>query len=182
MQVNREIDQRLIDRGTKFIDASVAPGATVWKLVKAQFFPAGTGVGESGGRHHVYVEAIDEHAVPTAGIVFNYSWPGKTVPIVTNGKTGFDAANQPFSEGRNAFTISGPSADTVQGIGMGQDIPGGWNAGMHTSTLLRYQRMIESSLGTGIGPTPPTPPTHPAKTVVETLILYSDNTYEKANG
>lgn len=181
MIVNKDIDQRLIDRGTKFIDASVAPGATVWKIVKAQFFPVGTGVGESGGRHHVYVEAIDEHGIPTAGIVFNYSWPGKTVPIVTNGKTGFDAANQPFSEGKNAFTVSGPNADTVQGIGMGQDMPGGWNAGIHTSTLLRYQRMIEEGSSTGETPVDP-PPTNPVKTVVETLVLYSDMTYERANG
>lgn len=180
MQVNRDIDRRLLDRGTKFIDAIVAPGSTVWKLIKAQFFPVGTGIGESGGRHHVYVEAIDEKGLPTAGIVFNYLWPGKVVPLITNGKTGFDAGNQPFSEGRNAFTVSKDDGDTVQGIGMGQDMPGGWNSGIHTSTLLRYQRMVEKDSG---NVTPPViPPTQPGKTIIEVITLYSDNTYERSNG
>lgn len=181
MQVNKDIDQRLIDRGTKFIDASVAPGVTVWKVVKAQFFPVGDGPGKAGGRTNAFVEAVDENGNQLKGIEFKFSWPTGSAPIVTNGRTGFDAANQPFSKGRNAFTISKEDGDTVQGIGMGQDDPGGWNAGEHTSTLLRYQRMIEEGSSTGETPVDP-PPTNPAKTVVETLVLYSDMTYERANG
>lgn len=180
MKINREIDQRLIDRGTKIIEANVSPGNTAWKLVEAKFFPAGNGKGFSGGRHHVYVEAVDENGNSVSGVEFKYSWPVFTIPIVTNGKTGFDAANQPFSPGKNAFTISKDNGDTVVGIGMGQDDPDGWNAGQHTSTLLRYQRMIEKpEEDDGIGDPPEIPPDE--RNLLATIYLYDDGSYELKN-
>jgi hypothetical protein len=130
----RKIDPRLTQRGTTIQEASVSPGTSYFRLNEAQFFDHT----QAGGRHHVYVEAVDERGAPLANIPFTFSWPSGKAQIVTNGKSGFDAANQPFSEGRNAFNVAPADApgDAVKGIGMGEDDPGGWNAGEHTATLL----------------------------------------------
>jgi uncharacterized protein YgiM (DUF1202 family) len=137
----RQIDPRLTQRGTTIEEASVSPGTSYFRLNEAQFFDHT----QAGGRHHVYVEAVDERGAPLANIPFTFSWPSGKAQIVTNGKSGFDAANQPFSEGRNAFNVAPADApgDAVKGIGMGEDDPGGWNAGEHTATLLRFQRVSE---------------------------------------
>jgi uncharacterized protein YgiM (DUF1202 family) len=137
----RKIDPRLTQRGTTIQEASVSPGTSYFRLNEAQFFDHT----QAGGRHHVYVEAVDERGAPLANIPFTFSWPSGKAQIVTNGKSGFDAANQPFSEGRNAFNVAPADSlgDVVKGIGMGEDDPGGWNAGEHTSTLLRFQRVSE---------------------------------------
>jgi uncharacterized protein YgiM (DUF1202 family) len=137
----RKIDPRLTQRGTTIEEASVSPGTSYFRLNEAQFFDHT----QAGGRHHVYVEAVDERGASLANIPFTFSWSDGKAQIVTNGKSGFDAANQPFSKGRNAFSVAPADSpgDAVKGIGMGEDDPGGWNAGEHTSTLLRFQRVAE---------------------------------------
>jgi hypothetical protein len=158
----RQIDQRLVQRGTTIIEASVSPGATYFRLVKAQFFDHN----EAGGRHHVYVEAFDERGAPLANVRFVYAWSSGKAEIVTNGKSGFDAANQPFSEGRNAFSVfpADGLGDKVEGIGMGQDDLGGWNAGEHTATLLRFQRVVAGA-PVPVQPPAPTGPQPPLTTL-----------------
>lgn len=189
MKVNRDVDPALIQRGTQIFDVIAAPGTKVWKLVYAKFFPKGQGAGQAGGRINCFVEAIDENGVQIPNIIFIMSWSTGKSEIITNGRTGFDAGNQPFSPGENAFTVSRENGDTVHGVGMGEDTPQGFNPGAHTCTLLRFQRLSETGV---ITPEPPIPPIQPPSSkfvtmisstfdadehLVKTLTFYSDGSY-----
>lgn len=155
-----DIDPRLKNRGVVVTEIpSTDPDEFLWKLVSARYFNEA----ESQGRHHVYVERIDENGRPLPGMAFTLKGQGSTTPGVTNDRRGFDAANVPMwaSEGKNGYTLLVNSGDSVSGIGMGEDTPNGFNAGAHTSQLYTYQRKRS-----GAAPTPvPVPPSQQPSSV-----------------
>lgn len=136
MPVIRDIDPRLLERGMQVIDAErVSHNGQVWRLIKARWFDKD----EAGGRHHIYVEAIDEDGMVTGGIPFEVIWPTGSKAYSTNERRGFDAANHPMSPSRNEFTVMMKDGDAVRGLGMGAMTQDGFNPGIHTATLLTFQ-------------------------------------------
>jgi murein DD-endopeptidase MepM/ murein hydrolase activator NlpD len=158
----RTIDPRLTARGTRIEDGMPDPILGIWRLIGAKFFDHN----EAGGRHHVYVETLGSDGQPVSNVPFTVHYSTGNGKGITNGKLGFDAGNVPFSEGRNAFDVflgtpeSPLPSDKVLGIGMGEDDPGGWNAGEHTATLLTYQR---------VPPAKATPPSSPPPVTATTV-------------
>lgn len=153
--VPRKVDQRLInDMGIKLVDVQPTdPNADVWRLIEARWFNKQ----EAGGRHHIYVEAVDENGNPVADVPFEVHYPGKVVPRKTNGRRGFDAANFDMYPARNGYDLHFPGGDSVLGAGMGAPTPdGGFNAGEHTAMLFRYQRQ---KAGGSVQPQPQPPVT-----------------------
>lgn len=152
---SRDIDPRLFDRGMKIDEGS---GDKVWRLKEAKWFPSS----ESGGRHHIYVEAYDEAGNPV-DVPFAVWYPGAPQPVqkFTNGKKGFDAGNFNMTPGEfNVWINDGEhDSDAVTGIKMGEDTPSGWNAGHHTSTGLVFRL---EDVPAEQPPAPPAQPTQPA--------------------
>lgn len=133
---SRDFDPRLTQRGVSVTDAREEPGKTIWRLVKARWFSEQ----EAGGRHHIYVEALDEQGQPVPNVPFDVRWPNNGTTAYTNGRSGFDAGNFPMSKSLNEFAVAiggGLPSDHVFGIGMGAD----GNSGIHTSTGLTFQRV-----------------------------------------
>lgn len=147
----REIDPRLVERGVTIDEESAAPGMSYWRLVRARWWDES----EAGGRHHIYVEALDENGQPIAGVPFRVMWPGDSVDIKTNGRSGFDAANFPMSPSLKEFGVQMMPllSDRVDGIGMGAN----GNPGIHTSTGLTFQRVTVPQAQPAPQPTPPAP-------------------------
>lgn len=130
-----DIDKRFLDRGSKLHPGS---GDKVWRLRKATKVPSS----ESGGRRNIYVEAYDEAGNPVSDVPFQVKWSGGPDNIIykTNGKKGFDAGNFPMTPGAFDVWIKDGlhDSDAISGIEMGEETPGGWNAGHHTAAILEF--------------------------------------------
>lgn len=155
----RQIDPRLTQRGVTIETPALAPGQQFWRIVKAQWWNEQ----ESQGRHHIYVEA-------SANTPFWALGEGSETKGVTNGKTGFDAANAPMwaSEGKNGYSVwinDGKPSESLEGVGMGADTPEGFNAGVHTSTGATFQLVTMPAATTPTQPTP-VPVTGPTATPI----------------
>lgn len=147
-----EIDQRYLDRGAKLHPGS---GDKVWRLKRAEK----VGSAQSGGRHHIYVEAYDEAGNPVS-VPFSVAWPGTILnDRATNGKKGFDAGNFNMSPGAFDVWINDGQhdSDVITGIEMGEMTSGGWNAGHHTSAILEF-RLEETIAEPETTPGTPTQP------------------------
>ena len=153
----RQWDERLTQRGVTIETPTVAPGQQFWRIVKAQWWNEQ----ESQGRHHIYVEA-------PANTPFWALGEGSETKGDTNGKTGFDAANAPMwaSEGKNGYDVwinDGKPSESLEGVGMGADTPGGFNAGVHTSTGVTFELATMPATTTPTQPTPEPKPQPPDK-------------------
>lgn len=142
-------DERLTQRGVTIETPTVAPGQQFWRIVKAQWWNEQ----ESQGRHHIYVEALDESGEPLSGIPARVDWPNGLTGVHTNGRSGFDAGNFPMSKSLNEFSIDigdGVPSEVLTGIGMGAD----GNSGVHTSTGVVFQLTTMPAATTPPQPTP----------------------------
>ena len=131
------IDEELKERGVK-VNPTNATG-DVWKLVDAKWLDEN----ESQGKHHIYVELLDENGQRVTGQKLKVRWPTGESTITSEAKPGEPfAANFPLSPSRNEFSIKidGANSDEVTGIGMGANTPSGFNPGIHTSTALTFQK------------------------------------------
>lgn len=163
---DRDIDPRLTDRGVAIQAVDVRPGQTYWRVVRGEWLDES----QAGGRHHIYIDALDEQGQRVPGAEFVINWPNGSAIIRTEAKPGEPwAANYPMSPSRNEFSVlpGGELGDMVSGIGMGADTPGGFNAGIHTSTGLVFQRVRAPQVAQA--PSDPPKPA-PVAPVVPTLV------------
>lgn len=128
-------DPRLTARGVKVVASSIDPGEKYWRVVRARWYNEQ----ESQGRHHIYVEALDESGEPLADVPFKVAWPSGVASGQTNGRSGFDAGNFPMSKSLNEFSVAVGGGEypfeILTGIGMGAN----GNSGIHTSTGVTFQ-------------------------------------------
>lgn len=152
-------DARLILRGTRLVEAQADPGQSVWRVIRGEFWDGN----KAPGKHHVYVDTINERGQRLPGVWLLVRWSTGSHRIMSELKAGEPAAaNFPMTPGRNAFSIrvdDGVLSDEVTGIGMGDDTPGGFNAGEHTSTFLIFQRTRAGETAPPPLPPAPQPPT-----------------------
>lgn len=137
-QPARDLDPRLVQRGVTIETPALSPGDSYWRVKSARWYDEQ----RSQGRHHIYVEALTEDGRVVAGAPFEVTWPGKHKTERTKAGRGFEAGNYPMSPSRNEFSVRMAGevpSETVRGIGMGADTPGGYNAGAHTSTLVTFE-------------------------------------------
>lgn len=137
----RDIDPRAIQRGVSLVEVAPKPGQIVWRVKSIRWLNEQ----ESQGRHHIYVDTLDEQGRRMAGVPLRVMWPTGNTNIVSEAKPGEPySANYPMSPSRNEFSLTiadGTPAEMVRGIGMGMDTPSGFNAGIHTSTAVVFQRV-----------------------------------------
>nr|HRJ43465.1 cyclic nucleotide-binding domain-containing protein [Caldilineaceae bacterium] len=135
----RAWDGRLSQLGMNVADASVAPGQPFWRLIEAKW----ENEQEGGGKHHIYVEAVDEGGNRIVGAPVTILWEGGSASGVTEDKTPPDYAyNYPMYMAGNAYNakIEGLPSDIMQGMGLGT--PDQPFHTIHTNVKLIFQRTV----------------------------------------
>lgn len=133
----RAWDGRLTQLGVVVEEASVQPGQQYWKLIEARWADEQ----ESGGKHHIYVEVLDENGTRLVGQTVTVFWGdgSYTAGIEDKAPPDYGYNYQMYAAG-NAYNVKveGLPSDILRGAGMGDvDRP---RYGIHTSFYLVYQK------------------------------------------
>ncbi len=156
----RDIDPRATRRGVNVITPRGIP--LTWRVKSVQWYNEQE-ADRLGPDHHIMVDVLDEQGKRLVGVPLLVGWPSDEARILTEAKPGEPySANYPMSPSRNDFSIIVDGlalSEVVSGIGMGMDTPSGFNAGMHTSTGVVFQRVGVTQAPTIVssGPQPVTP-------------------------
>jgi hypothetical protein len=131
-------DSRLDQLGVTLEEAPVSPGQQYWRLIEAHFADEA----ESAGKHHIYVEVLDENGNRIVGQPVTVWWGDGNVTSATENKTPPDFAwnFQMYASGYayNTKVEGGMPSDVVKGAGMGS-IEARFT-GVHTSYYFTFQR------------------------------------------
>jgi hypothetical protein len=145
MTLPLEWDARLDALGVKLVRAQPPAGETCYRLVKAKWFNEA----ESQGRHHIYMDVLDEEGKRIIGQRVIVSNGGQTILVTEDKPPPELSCNMPMFAvlGSYRCQVDGVS-DFVTGLGMGSaEAP---TFALHTTFELTFQR--EKA-----GPPPPPP-------------------------
>lgn len=128
-------DERLDDLGIEIIPARVQPGQAYWRVIEAEFQTPR----EGGGRHHIFLEVLDESGERILGKEVEVLWQDGSARVTTEDKPAPEyAANFPMYGNLGGYRVripDGPS-DVVTGMGL----PYGRT---HVVYNITYQRTIK---------------------------------------
>lgn len=130
-------DQRLSQLGVRVEEALVASGQQYWRLIEANWWDEK----EAAGKHHIYVEVLNENGSRIVGHPVKVSWrDGEHIGNTQDKPFPEYAFNYQMYAAGNAYNIEIPGlpSDRLIGAGMGDLERRAW--GIHTSTLLTFQK------------------------------------------
>jgi len=133
----RNLDSRLPALGVTIADASVGSGEQYWRLVEVRFADEQ----ESGGKHHIYVDVIDENGVRLVGQPVTVMWGdgSDTQGLEDKPAPDYGYNYQMYAAGyAYNVKVEGLPSDELHGAGMG-DVNDRFK-GIHTSYYLIFQR------------------------------------------
>ncbi len=131
-------DGRLDQLGVVLRPASVAPGQTYWRLIEARW----ANEEEAGGRHHIYVNVLDEAGNQLVGVPIKVLWRDGAITGVTENKAPGDYSYnfQMYAPG-NSYDLAiddGTPSDYIAGMGLGDIERRAWK--IHVAYYLTFQR------------------------------------------
>jgi hypothetical protein len=133
----RAWDPRLDRLGVRVEDAPAAPGQQYWRLIEARWADEQ----QSGGKHHIYVEVLDESGNRIVGQPVTVFWGDGSYTGGIEDKAAPDFGyNYMMYAAGNAYNVKveGLPSEILRGAGMGSiEQP---KYGIHTSFYLVYQR------------------------------------------
>ncbi len=135
----RVLDARLGALGVQIEDAQVAPGEPYWRLIEVRFADEQ----ESAGKHHIYVDVIDENGARVVGQPVTVYWGDgyHSAGIEDKPAPDFGFNYQMYASGfAYNVKVEGLPSDLLKGAGMG-DVEQRF-MGIHTSYYLLFQRAI----------------------------------------
>ncbi|MBX2998429.1 MAG: cyclic nucleotide-binding domain-containing protein [Caldilineaceae bacterium] len=139
-QPSRAWDGRLSQLGVNVADASVGSGQPYWQLVEARW----ENEAEAGGKHHIYVEVLDENGQRIVGQPVSIFWSDGGDMILTEDKPAPEyASNYPMYKAGNSYNIKveGLPSDVLQGAGLGTpDLP---FHTIHTNVLVTFRKAVK---------------------------------------
>jgi hypothetical protein len=111
-----EWDERLDELNVAVNRADVRPGQSYWKVVKAEFQDPD----EGGGRHHIFIEVLDERGNRLVGETVEILWDSGMATVVTEDKPEPEyAANFPMYNNLGGYRAKMPGlSDEVTGMGL----------------------------------------------------------------
>ena len=133
----RNLDGRLGALGVSIEDAPVEPGQPYWRLVEVRWEDEI----QSGGKHHIYVDVMDENGNRVVGQPVTVFWGDGSYTAALEDKPAPDLGfNYQMYASGYAYNVKveGLPSDVLRGAGMG-DIENRFR-GIHTSYYLIYQR------------------------------------------
>ncbi len=132
-------DSRLDRLGVAVEEAAAGPGQPYFKLIEARWADEV----ESGGKHHIYVEVLDENGSRIVGQPVTVTWAEGTTtgPVEDKAPPDFGFNFQMYAAGY-AYTakVEGLPSDMIKGAGMGSIEQRMY--GIHTSFYLIFQRTV----------------------------------------
>jgi CRP-like cAMP-binding protein len=134
---SRNIDPRIPQLGLTIEDAQVATGQQYWRLIEARWEDEV----EAGGKHHIYVDALDESGNRIVGQPVTVWWGdgNYTAPIEDKPAPDLGYNYQMYASGyAYNVKIEGLPSDIVRGAGMG-DLRDRFK-GIHTAYYFVFQR------------------------------------------
>jgi hypothetical protein len=137
-QPDRDLDPRLPSLNVAIQPASVQPGQSYWRLVKAYW----QNKEQSGNDHTIYVEVLDENGSRIVGQPVEIRWQDGSLTVTTENKAQYDwPANFPMygTLGSYAVSVGGLPSDTIVGLGMGTPEQPAFT--IHTNFILTFQRV-----------------------------------------
>jgi hypothetical protein len=136
----RAWDGRLDQLGVNVEPANVQPGQQYWRLVEARWLDEK----ESGGKHHIYVEALDENGGRIVGQPVTVFWGDGSHTGRVEDKAAPDLGFnfQMYASGyAYSVKVEGLPSEVVRGAGMGS-IEDRFR-GIHTSFELVFQKTTQ---------------------------------------
>jgi CRP-like cAMP-binding protein len=133
----RAWDGRLDQLGVTIEEAQVSPGQQYWRLIEGRWADEA----ESAGKHHIYVEVLDENGNRVVGQPVTVWWGDgfNSGPIEDKTPPDFGYNFQMYASGFAYNTkVEGMPSDTVKGAGMGSIDQRFY--GIHTSFYFVFQR------------------------------------------
>jgi CRP-like cAMP-binding protein len=133
----RAWDGRLDQLGVVVEEAPVAPGQQYWRLIEARWADEQ----QSGGKHHIYVEVLDENGNRIVGQPVTVFWSDGSYTAGIEDKAPPDYGyNYMMYAAGNAYhvKVEGLPSDILRGAGMGDVERPKW--GIHTSFYIVYKR------------------------------------------
>ncbi len=150
--------------GVLVVPADVPAGATYWRAVRVHhLLPA-----ENQGRHHLFLDALDEAGNRSFGAQARVTWPDGEQTITVDKPLGEPGANFPMWKWQIcAVEMLGLPSDRVENLHTGHpdEPPGLGNTLFHHSFEVVYQRAVS-------GAVPPPPPPPPDGKLMERTILF----------
>ncbi|MEZ4863178.1 MAG: cyclic nucleotide-binding domain-containing protein [Caldilineaceae bacterium] len=137
VQAARAWDPRLDQLGVTLQEANVPPGQQYWRLVDAHWADEG----ESAGKHHIYVEVLDENGSRIVGQPVSVTWGEGNETGTTENKNPPDYAfNFQMYAAGYAYNVKvdGLPSDQLSGAGLGSIQQRTY--GIHTSYYLTFQK------------------------------------------
>ena len=134
---SRAWDPRLDRLGVRVDEAPVGPGQQYWRLIDARW----TNEQESGGKHHIYVEVLDENGNRIVGHPVTVWWGdgNYTGGVEDKAPPDYGFNYQMYAAGyAYSVKVEGLPSDVLVGAGMGDLERRDW--GIHTSYYLVYQK------------------------------------------
>ncbi len=134
---SRAWDPRLDRLNVRVEDAAAGPGQPYWRLIEGRWADEK----ESGGRHHIFVDVLDENGNRLVGNPVTVWWGDGSYTGGVEDKVAPDFGfNYMMYAAGNAYNIKveGLPSDTVYGAGMGDLDRPDW--GIHTSIYLTFKK------------------------------------------
>ena len=112
-------DSRLDELNIDITPAPAKPGQSYWKVMRAEF----QNDQEGGGRHHIFIEVLDEAGKRIVGQPVEVLWSNGSAEVITEDKPAPEyAANFPMYGNLGGYSLRLPGlSETVTGMGL----PGG---------------------------------------------------------
>jgi hypothetical protein len=130
-------DGRLDQLGVNVAPAQVEPGQPYWRLIEARWADEQ----QSGGKHHIYVEVLDENGARIVGHPVTVWWGdgSYTSGVEDKAPPDYGFNYQMYAAGyAYSVKVEGLPSEILQGAGMGDIERREW--GIHTSFYLIYQK------------------------------------------
>jgi hypothetical protein len=142
-------EQRLTQRGVRLEEFAAQAGQVIWRLAKGEYLDEQ----QSQGRHHVFVDTLNEQGQRMTGIPVEFSWAGGKDVKPTEAKPGEPyAVDFPMFASGNGYhvRVSDGQSDQVMGMGLGSIAQP--HMGIHVSYRLVFQKTMHHTNGVPIAP------------------------------
>lgn len=153
--------------GVRVVPADVPEGATYWRTMRVHHLTPD----ENQGRHHIFLDALDEAGSRSFGAQARVTWPGGEQTITVDKPLGEPGTNFPMWKWQIcAAEMLGLPSDRVENLHTGHpdEPPGLGNTLFHHSFEVVYQRAVK----TAVQPLPPPPPPPPDDKLMERYLLF----------
>ncbi len=123
--------------GVRIVETSVSPGASYWKVIRVHHLTPE----ENQGRHHIFIDAVDEEGLRLYGAKALISWDGGSETIVIEKPANEPGANLPMWKWQicSAAMLDLPS-ERVENLRTDHPDEGSGNTLFHHSFEIVFQR------------------------------------------